>query len=155
MAEVSIDLTSRPEGSESKIRPFRDGFRILGTILALLRDYKPLTFFGSLAIALVALGMIPGCLVIVEYLSTGLVPRLPSAVLAVGFVLTGMMLLVVGLILHSMTRRIRELEYQLRRMTASGRAGDERGALQVQARFAAERTLPVNRERRGASASAG
>jgi uncharacterized membrane protein YciS (DUF1049 family) len=118
VAEVSIDLTSRPEGSSSKIRPFHDGLRILATIFALLRDYKPLTFFGSLALALVALGMIPGGLVIVEYLSTGLVPRLPSAVLAVGLILMGMMLLTVGLILHSMTRRIRELEYQFRHVTA-------------------------------------
>jgi hypothetical protein len=121
VAEVSIDLTSRPEGSSSKIRPFHDGLRILGTIFALLRDYKPLTFFGSLALALVALAMIPGGIVIVDYLSTGLVPRLPSAVLAVGLVLTGMMLLAVGLILHSMTRRIRELEYQFRRATTAQR----------------------------------
>jgi glycosyltransferase involved in cell wall biosynthesis/uncharacterized membrane protein YciS (DUF1049 family) len=124
IAEVSIDLTTRPEGSNSKIRPLRDSLRILATIFALLRDCKPLTFFGSLALASVALGLIPGTMVVLEYFSTGLVPRLPSAVLAVGLILTGMMLLAVGLILHSMTRRIRELEHQIRRMT-SGRRRDK------------------------------
>ena len=65
VAEVPVDLTSRPEGSCSKIRPLHDGLRILGTIFALLRDYKPLTFFGALALAFVGLGMVPGGIVVV------------------------------------------------------------------------------------------
>ena len=105
IAEVPVDMAERPEGTQSKIRPFQDGFRILFTIFALFRDYKPLTFFGSLAIASVAAGLIPGMLVIAEYLRTGLVPRMPSAVLAVGFVLSGMLMLTIGIILHSLTRR--------------------------------------------------
>ena len=114
IVEVPIDLGERPEGSFSKIHKFRDGIRILCTIFALLRDYKPLTFFGSLAIALSAGALAPGSIVIWEYLSTGLVLRMPSAVLAVGMTLLAGLSLTLGVILHSMTRRICELEHLIR-----------------------------------------
>jgi len=114
IVEVPVDLGKRPEGSCSKIRPLQDGIRILCTIFALFRDYKPLTFFGAIAMLLVGVGVIPGAIVVVEYLQTGLVPRMPSALLAVGCVLSGMLMLTVGIILHSFTRRVREIEYQLR-----------------------------------------
>jgi glycosyltransferase involved in cell wall biosynthesis len=119
VAEVPVDLTSRPNGSFSKIRPLADGLRILGTIFALLRDYKPLTFFGALALSLVGVGLLPGGVVILEYLRTGVVLHVPSAILAVGLVLLGMLMFTAGLILHSTTRRIRELEYQIRRALAN------------------------------------
>lgn len=119
IAEVPVDLTQRPEGSYSKIRPFQDGLRILCMIFALFRDYKPLTFFGTVAIMLVVLGCVPGAVVIVEYLRTGLVPRIPSAILAVGLILSGMLMATVGILLHSITRRIREIEYQLRSLGIS------------------------------------
>lgn len=119
VAEVPVDLTTRPEGSWSKIRPLHDGLRILGTIFALFRDYKPLTFFGTLALIFVGLGLGPGTVVVLEYLRTGAVYRVPSAILAVGSVLLGMLMFTAGLILHSMTRRIREVEYQLRRMSVN------------------------------------
>jgi hypothetical protein len=109
-----VRLTSRPEGSFSKIRIVQDGFVILNTILSLVRDYKPLTFFGGMGLVLILLGFVPGIVVIVEFIKTGLVPRLPSAVLAVGLVLSGMLLIVVGLVLHTITRRFQELEHQLR-----------------------------------------
>ncbi len=114
IAEVPVRLTPRPKGSFSKIRIVQDGFVILNSILSLVRDYKPLTFFGTVGLLLVVLGLVPGALVIVEFIKTGLVPRLPSAVLAVGLVLSGMLLLVVGLVLHTITRRFQELEHQLR-----------------------------------------
>ena len=91
-----------------------DGLLILRTILALFRDYKPLTFFGSTGLLLIAAGFIPGFLVIYEFIETGLVPRLPSAVLAVGLELCGMLLVMVGLILHTIVRRFQELDYNLR-----------------------------------------
>jgi glycosyltransferase involved in cell wall biosynthesis len=112
--ELSVRLTSRPKGSFSKIRIFQDGFVILSTILTLFRDYKPLTFFGGMGLFLIILGFVPGVIVIVEFIKTGLVPRLPSAVLAVGLVLSGMLLLVVGLVLHTITHRFQELEHQLK-----------------------------------------
>jgi glycosyltransferase involved in cell wall biosynthesis len=114
IVEVPCDLTSRPAGSFSKIRIVHDGLRIFSTILALFRDYKPLTFFGALGLALVAIGFVPGAVVIFEFFETGLVLRLPSAVLAVGLVLAGMLSMTVGLVLHTITRRSQEFDYQLR-----------------------------------------
>ena len=114
IVEVPVKLKARPEGSFSKIRILQDGFLILNTILTLFRDYKPLTFFGVIGLLLMALGLVPGAVVVVEFIKTGLVPRLPSAVLAVGLVLSGMLCLVVGLILHTITRRFQELDHQLK-----------------------------------------
>lgn len=115
IVELPIDLTHRPEGSHSKIRVVQDGLLILRTILTLFRDYKPLTFFGGAGIAIIILGCVPGVLVVMDYLKTGLVPRLPSAVLAVGLVLLGSIIVVVGLILHTISRRFQELDYQMQR----------------------------------------
>jgi len=114
ITEVPVRLTPRPEGSYSKIRIVQDGFVILNSILSLVRDYKPLTFFGALGLLLIIAGLIPGAVMTVEFLRTGLVPRLPSAVLAVGLILSGMLLMVVGLVLHTIARRFQELEHQLR-----------------------------------------
>ena len=114
IVEIAINLTERPDGSNSKIRIFRDGFLILNMILSLFRDYKPLTFFGGIGLLLMFLGLFPGGLVIWEFLKTGLVPRLPSAVLAVGLEISGMLAITVGLILHTIVRRSLEIEYQLR-----------------------------------------
>jgi len=114
IAEVPVALRPRPEGSQSKIRIVHDGVKILWTILALFRDYKPLTFFGGLGALLILLGLIPGGVAIYEFLETGLVLRFPSAILAVGIILSGMLLIVVGLILHTINRRFQELEYYIR-----------------------------------------
>lgn len=114
IVELPVDLKARPAGSFSKIRILQDGFLILNTILSLFRDYKPLTFFGSAGLFLVVLGFVPGTVVIIEFFKTGLVPRLPSALLAVGLVLSGMLLISVGLVLHTVIRHFQELEHQLR-----------------------------------------
>lgn len=113
IVELPIDLKARPEGSFSKIRVMQDGFLILNSILTLFRDYKPLTFFGVIGLLLILIGLVPGTVVIVEFLKTGLVPRLPSAVLAVGLVLSGLLACVVGLVLHTIARRFQELDFQL------------------------------------------
>jgi glycosyltransferase involved in cell wall biosynthesis len=120
--EVPVDLGRRPEGSYSKIKLFRDGWLILSTIFRLFRDYKPLAFFGSIGLAVIAAAFIPGAVVIIEFIETGLVPRLPSAVLAVGMVLSGMLLIVVGLVLHTIARRFNEIEHQLISMSEESRA---------------------------------
>jgi hypothetical protein len=112
--EVPTNLVTRPDGSFSKIRHVHDGMLIVQMIVSLFRDYKPLTFFGSLGLLSMAAGLVLGVPVISEYLHTGLVPRLPSAVLAVGFMLSGMLTIAVGLVLHTTARRFQELEYQLR-----------------------------------------
>lgn len=126
IVELPVNLKKRPEGSFSKIRILQDGILILNTILALFRDYKPLTFFGVIGLLMIGLGFIPGTVVIVEFIKTGLVPRLPSAVLAVGLVLAGLLSITVGLVLHTITRRFQELEHQLRVMPQAVDAGNVR-----------------------------
>ncbi len=114
--EIPVTLSSRPVGSRSKINVIRDTFRILDTLLALVRDYKPLTAFGLLGLALIGCGMIPGVIVIREFLTTRMVRHFPSAVLAVGLVLTGLLVAFVGLVLHTIARRFQELDYQLQEL---------------------------------------
>ena len=117
--EIPIDLSARPDGSFSKIRHVHDGILILFMIASLFRDYKPLTFFGGSGLLLMATGLFLGVPVISEFLRTGLVPRLPTAVLAVGLVLSGVQTISVGLVLHTAARRFQELEYQLRSVSNS------------------------------------
>lgn len=111
--EIPTTLTSRPEGSHSKIKFFRDGTIILNTVLALFRDYKPLTFFGSAGVLLVLLALIPEVIIAIQALKTGFVPHILWAVFCVGLSLTGMLLIVSGLILHTIVRRFQELEHTL------------------------------------------
>ena len=116
IVEVPTDARARPDGSFSKIRLTHDGFKILWTILSLFRDYKPLTFFGLLGLLTIGFGLIPGLVAILGFLETGLVLHFPSAILAVGLVLTGLLLLVVGLILHTINRRFQELNSSMQRL---------------------------------------
>src|SRR5256714_1180577 len=112
IVEVPVDLAVRPEGSHSKIHFFRDGMLILTTILTLFRDYKPLTFFGSLGLAFLLASLVPGLTVLAAYFENGFV-KLPAAVLASGLVLCGLILGAIGLLLHSIARRAQEFDYQL------------------------------------------
>jgi glycosyltransferase involved in cell wall biosynthesis len=124
--EIPINLTRRPPGSHSKIKFFRDGVIIINTILALFRDYKPLTFFGGMGLVLLALALIPGSIVIVQFINTGLLTRLPLAVLSVGLVLCGLLSVTVGLILHSIARRAQEFEHQLQVLAEELRSSTRR-----------------------------
>ena len=119
IVEVPVELGPRPSGSTSKIRILRDGFRILATILALVRDYKPLTFFGALGLFLVALGTWIGVPAIQQQAVLGLELDPSSIVLAGLSFVMGILLIVIGLILHTINRRFQELEHYLR--TQSGR----------------------------------
>jgi hypothetical protein len=124
--EVPADLKHRPEGSQSKIRIVSDGLLILNTILALFRDYKPLTFFGGLGLAVMAAGLVPGAIVVTEFLRTGLVPRVPSAILAVGLVVCGTLLLSCGLIVHTVVRRFQEFDHSVRMLARDLKRGQSR-----------------------------
>ena len=110
--EVPVTLLPRPAGSSSKIHIFRDGIRILSTILALLRDYRPMSFFGSAGVICILVALGPGVFVTVEFLKTGQV-RIPTAVLATGMVLSGLLLVLVGVILTALGRRFREIDHRL------------------------------------------
>jgi glycosyltransferase involved in cell wall biosynthesis len=116
--EVPIDLGGRPLGSRSKIRVIQDGLSILAMIFGLFRDYKPLTFFGLIGLLLIIASLVPGGLVVFEFLTTGLVPRIPSAILAVGLATSGMLSITTGLVLHTTVRRFQELEHQLQSLSA-------------------------------------
>jgi glycosyltransferase involved in cell wall biosynthesis len=113
LEEVTVGLRPRTSGSLSKIRILPDGIKILTTIFALLRDYKPLTFFGSLGLIFIGTGLIPGLIAVIDFLETGLVTRFPSAILSVGMILTGLLSFTIGLILHTLNRRFREMEYYM------------------------------------------
>jgi len=116
IAEVKTPYKDRPEGSVSKLRTFRDGFRILRTILVLVKEERPLPFFATLfgLLLLAALGLaVP---VLVTYMQTGLVPRLPTAVLATGLALLAFLSLTCGLILDTVTHGRREMK-RLRYLT--------------------------------------
>jgi len=112
--EVPVNLSPRPDGSESKIHIIRDSVLIFNTIFALLRDYKPLTAFGLVGLFFFGCGLVPGFVVIREFLATGYIDRIPSAILAVGFILSGFLMFFVGVLLHAIARRFQELDYQMR-----------------------------------------
>jgi glycosyltransferase involved in cell wall biosynthesis len=104
MIEVDTRYKERPAGSVSKLNTWGDGFRILFTIVALVREERPLIFFTAIFVLLAAVSLIIGIPVIVEYLRTGLVPRLPTAVLATALMSLGFLSLASGLILDTVTR---------------------------------------------------
>jgi glycosyltransferase involved in cell wall biosynthesis len=110
LAEVPTPYKDRPEGSVSKLSTFRDGFRILWLIGKLVKEERPMQFFGIGAIVLALISVIVAWPVFVTYFETGLVPRLPTAVLATGLMLLAFLSLVCGLILDTVTRARREIK---------------------------------------------
>ena len=110
VAEVPTAYAARPEGSESKLSTYRDGFRILGLILNLYRIEKPVAFFGLVSVFFMALAVGLSIDLLVTYLQTGLVPRIPTAILSTGLVLLGILSLSCGLILDTVTRGRREVK---------------------------------------------
>src|SRR6201993_599664 len=110
VAELETPYYARPEGSVSKLNTWRDGFRILGTILKLYRSEKPLRFFTSIGLflALVAIGLaIP---LAIPYLEEGVVPRLPTAILSTGLMIVAVLSVSSGLVLDTVTRGRREMK---------------------------------------------
>jgi glycosyltransferase involved in cell wall biosynthesis len=115
VVEVPIHYRARKAGSFSKLSTYRDGYRILLALLAFFRDYRPLTCFGGIGLVLFALAAIAGAVVIAEYLRTGQVLRMPTAVLSVGLGLLGAVSIIGGLLLSSVSRRSQELAALLAR----------------------------------------
>lgn len=112
IAEVPIEYRDRPEGSVSKLSTFSDGVRVLMTIMSLFKDYKPMALFGWLSLLLVVISFALGIPIITEFLETGLVPRLPTALLSVTFALMALMSFTSGLILDTVVKGSRK-EYEL------------------------------------------
>ena len=110
VAEVETPYGARRDGSVSKLSTYRDGFRILRLILALYKHERPLFFFSMVALLLAFTALGFATPVIVEWLRTGLVPRLPTAILATGIMILACLSLTVGLVLETVTRGRQELK---------------------------------------------
>ena len=110
VSEVSTPYYARPEGSNSKLNTWRDGFRILWTIIRLYRSERPLPFFSAIGTSLAIMSVGFAIPIFATYLREGLVPRLPTAVLATGLMLLACLSIAAGLILDTVTRGRREIK---------------------------------------------
>ena len=109
VGEVETRYLARPEGSESKLSTFSDGWRILKTIGTLYRVERPVLFYGMIALALVVAAFLLSIPLIVTYLHTHLVPRVPTAILVTGMTIVAVLCFFAGLILDTVTRGRREM----------------------------------------------
>jgi glycosyltransferase involved in cell wall biosynthesis len=115
ISEIETPYSSRPTGSESNLRTFQDGWRILRTILLLTKTERPLMFFGFIFFVLAAASTVLAWPLFITFIHTGLVPRLPTAVLSTGLMLLAFLGLACGLILDTVTRgrqEMKRLHYQ-------------------------------------------
>ena len=109
VGEVETVYAARPEGSESKLSTFSDGWRILKTIVTLYRIERPVLFYGSIGALLLALALVLAVPLVITYIDTGLVPRFPTAILVTGMVVIAVLCFFAGLILDTVTRGRREV----------------------------------------------
>lgn len=110
---VIIEYRDRPEGSESKLNTYSDGFKVLGTIFRLYKNYKPMFFFGAVSMLLFIVMLVLFVPIFLEYARTGLVPRFPTLIVS-GFIgLAGLLSLFTGLILSTLSEKERQ-EYEFR-----------------------------------------
>ena len=110
VGEIATAYKDRPVGSTSKLRTYSDGVRILRTIVVLVKEERPLQFFSICGLGLLALAILLGVPVVGEFLRTGLVPRLPTAVLAMGLGLVAALSFACGLVLDSVSRGRKEVK---------------------------------------------
>ncbi|WP_341776373.1 glycosyltransferase family 2 protein [Listeria monocytogenes] len=103
-----IDYRDRPEGSESKLNTFSDGFKVIMTIVRLFKNSRPFLFFNLLASLFVLVGVLVGLPVIIQFAQIGLVLKFPSALLATGLIIMGMLFFICGLILDTIAHRSRQ-----------------------------------------------
>jgi glycosyltransferase involved in cell wall biosynthesis len=110
IAEIDTPYGERPEGSFSKLSTYRDGWRILKLVSHLVKEERPADFFGAGFLALLVLSLALGLPVVVEFAQTGLVPRLPTALLATGIMVLAFLMLTCGIILETVTTARREMK---------------------------------------------
>ena len=125
VAEMMTRYGARPEGSASKLSTYRDGWRILRTILTLFRIERPVLYFGAMGAALLVLALLFAAPLVATYAQTGLVPRLPTAVLATGLTILAFLCFFTGLILDTVVRgrrEVRRLAYLALPAVGAGRA---------------------------------
>ncbi|MFL6775975.1 MAG: glycosyltransferase family 2 protein [Sphingomicrobium sp.] len=109
VGEVETVYAARPEGSQSKLSTYSDGWRILTTIVTLYRIERPVLFYGSIGALLVALAIVLAIPLVITYINTGLVPRFPTAILVTGMVVIAVLCFFAGVILDTVTRGRREV----------------------------------------------
>ena len=124
VGEVETAYGARPEGSESKLSTFRDGWRILKTIFTLYRIERPVLFYGAIGALLLVVAVILAVPLAITYIDTGLVPRFPTAILVTGMTIVAVLCFFAGLILDTVTRGRREM----RRLAYLAQPGPETGA---------------------------
>ncbi|NIF57552.1 glycosyltransferase [Enterobacter sp. Ap-916] len=108
--EIMTSYGARPEGSVSKLSTYRDGWRILKTIGRLYISERPFSFFGIFALIMAMVSLVLGFPILTEYLQVGLVPRLPTAVLAASIMIAAALSFVCGLVLDNVTRGRHEMK---------------------------------------------
>jgi len=114
---VVVDYRDRPDGSVSKLNTYSDGAKVLLTIARLYKNFRPFAFFGLISLALLLLALVFFTPVLVEYLSTGLVPRFPTLIVCVMAMLASLQLFVAGLILSTLQEKDkRDFEFQLQQV---------------------------------------
>ena len=109
VGELETIYAARPEGSASKLSTYRDGWKILKTIVTLYRVERPVLFYGTIGFYLLLLGLVLAVPLVLTYLATGLVPRVPTAILITGLGIVATLCLFAGLILDTVTRGRREV----------------------------------------------
>ncbi len=110
--EIPIEYRDRPDGSVSKLNTMSDGIKVIKTIITMFKDYRPLKFFGIIAFILLVLGLIIGIPVILEFMKTRYVSKVPSAILATGFVMLAFIIEQCGIVLSTTVKKNKEL-YEL------------------------------------------
>src|ERR1700722_7788763 len=109
-AEILTPYKDRPVGSMSKLSTFRDGFRILWTIIVLVKEERPMQFFSLLALFMTVVSVVLTVPIVAEFLRTGLVPRFPTFIFATGLLILGFLSMTCGLVLDTVTRGRREIK---------------------------------------------
>ena len=123
---VVVEYRDRPEGSVSKLNTYSDGVRVIYKMLQLYRNYRPLRFFGSLCLLLVAIALLLMVPILSEYLRTGLVPRFPTLIVCGFMALAGIQSFFAGMILEVLAAKDkRDFEYRLAAVSAEKREKTE------------------------------
>lgn len=112
LVEVPVTYRDRPEGSESKLNTYSDGFKVLKTIATLFKEYKPAAFFNIISVICLIIALILGVPVVMEYFKTGLVPRFPTLIVSGVALMVALLLSVTGIILQVIVKKHRQL-YEL------------------------------------------
>ena len=121
-----IEYRDRPQGSESKLNTYSDGFKVIKTIIKLFRTYRPMGFFGMISVILFLLAMVFVIPVVVTYVKTGLVPNFPTLIVCGFATIAAIQSLFAGLILQTIYQKNRQdFEMVLYRVTKEGKCDEE------------------------------